>query len=184
LCYFLYVASPLTLSEVRSMLPAGLTADLAPSHRAALHLIHPSSRTVAQLLIGACSCDLVRARQANPIDDERELRARYHRLRVPRADIIRALERHRRGPIPRPTTIPGWPQALVHFVAEHARNAGPTLYLLEFRAHPERIVAAVGAPIVTRSLGEVRSHSGHWLTEDTPTLVEPSSSGSPPATRF
>ena len=30
MCYFLYVASPLTLSEVRSMLPAGLAADALP----------------------------------------------------------------------------------------------------------------------------------------------------------
>jgi len=31
MCFFLNIASPLTLSEIRSMLPSGLTADLAPA---------------------------------------------------------------------------------------------------------------------------------------------------------
>src|SRR5688572_30083508 len=109
MCYFLYIASPLTLSEVRSMLPLGLSADLAPEHRALLHRLHPTARTIAQLVVGACSCDLVRQRRADPIEDERELRARYQRAKVPRTEIIRKLERHRRGPIPRPTPSPGWP---------------------------------------------------------------------------
>ena len=174
MCYFLYLASPLTLSEIRSMLPPGLCADLAPSHRAALHGIFPSSRTVAQLLIGACSCDLVRPRLANPIDDERELRARYSRAKVPRAEVIRALERHRRGPIPRPVPTSGWPEALVGVVGEHARNAGPTLYFLEFTAHPQRIVTVVPPSPTTRSLEEVRSSPQGWLTEGVPIIVQPS----------
>jgi hypothetical protein len=173
MCYFLYLASPLTLSEIRSMLPSGLCADLAPSHRTILHQLHPTSRTVAQLLVGACSCDLIRPRQINPIDDERELRARYSRAKVPRAEIIRALERHRRGPLPRPVPAFGWPQALVGFVAEHARNAGPTLYLLEFTAHPRRIMPAVEHAPVSRSLDEVRASPEGWLIEGTPIVVQP-----------
>jgi hypothetical protein len=155
------------------MLPPGLSAELAPGHRAALHQLHPTARTVAQLLVGACSCDLVRRRQANPIDDERELRARYHRAKVPRAEIINALERHRRGPLPRPMAPTGWPEALVAFVAEHARNAGATLYLLEFTAHPQRTTSAVKHDPVIRSLEEVRSHPEGWLIEGTPIIVQP-----------
>jgi hypothetical protein len=91
------------------MLPAGLMADLAPAaQRAALQRIHPPARTVAQLLVGACSCDLVRPRLDNPIEDERELRARYQGWKLPRSEIIRELERHRRGPLPRPQPSKGW----------------------------------------------------------------------------
>ena len=103
MCYFLSIASPLTLSEIRSMLPPGLAADLAPSaQRAALSRLHPSARTVAHLLVGSCSCDLVRPRLADAIEDEREHRGRYHRGKLSRNTIIRELERHRRGPVPRP----------------------------------------------------------------------------------
>jgi hypothetical protein len=178
MCYFLYIASPLTLSEIRSMLPPGLCADLAPSHRTALHRIFASSRTVAQLLIGACSCDLIRARLPDPIEDERELRARYRREKVPRGEVIQALERHRRGAHPQPAATSSWPEALVGFVAEHARNAGTTLYYLEFTAHPQRTVTAISPSRVSRSVEQVRSNIGGWLSENTPTIVRPSSSGS------
>jgi hypothetical protein len=171
MCYFLYIASPLTLSEVRSMLPAGLTADLAPSHRTVLHHLHPSAKTVAQLLVGACSCDLVRARLPDPIEDERELRSRYGRAKVRRAEIIQALDRHRRGPLPRTAPTSGWPEALAAFVIEHARNAGPTLYLLEFTHHSARVGTHQLAAPVTRSVAEVRQHPDRWLVEGTPTIV-------------
>jgi hypothetical protein len=170
MCYFLYLASPLTLSEVRSMLPLGLTADLAPSHRSSLHRLHPSGRTVAQLRVGACSCDLFRLRQPDPIEDERDLRSRYHRSKLPRSEIIKALERHRRGPLPRPSPSSGWPQALADFVAEHARNAGPTLYLLEFASSPGEPQKTL-AETVRRSPQEVRQHPERWLAEATPTVV-------------
>src|SRR5918998_575688 len=133
MCFFLYMASPLTLSEIRSMLPAGLTAHLAPATpRAALQRLHPPARTVAELLVGACSCDLVRPRLTDPITDERELRARYQRAKLPRAEIIKELERHRRGPTRRQEPPNGWAAALKAFAIEHARNAGPTFYLLHF----------------------------------------------------
>ena len=171
MCYFLYIASPLTLSEVRAMLPAGLAADLAPpAQRAILLRIHPAARTVAQLLVGACSCDLVRPRLDNPIDDERELRARYQGFKLPRSEIIKELERHRRGPLPRPRPPSGWSEALAAFVVEHARNAGSTLYLLDFGPHPVR-PRLEAAPPHSRSVDEVQKGTGPWLVEGKPVLV-------------
>jgi hypothetical protein len=171
MCYFLYIASPLTLSEVRSMLPPGLNADLAAGHRAALQRIHPASRTVAQLVVGACSCDLFRVRQPDPIQDERELRARYTRSKLPRPEIIKALERHRRGPLPRTAPPAGWAGALAGFVGEHARNAGPTLYLLQFTAQPGALEPLDPSSIGGRSTGDVKLQPHGWLLEAIPTVV-------------
>ena len=169
MCYFLYIASPLTLSEVRSMLPPGLNADLAPSHRASLQRLHPPARTVAKLLVGACSCNLFRARQPTPIEDERELRSRYSRARVPRSQMIKALERHRRGSQAIMEPPSGWPEALAAFVVEHARNAGSTLYLLEFGHHESEGVQ--GNTLLTCPLPDVRRQPGRWLAEGKPTVV-------------
>ena len=133
MCYFLYIASPLTLSEVRAMLPSGLTADLAASSDLQLlKSLHPSAQTAVRVLAGRCSCDLVRPRLDDPREDERHLRERYRRLEVPRTRMITALERHRRGTDPRLQPTGGWPKTLAEFVIEHGRNAGPTLYLLVF----------------------------------------------------
>jgi hypothetical protein len=171
MCYFLYIATPLTLSEVRSMLPAGLTGDLAGSRRASLQQLHPAARTVAQLLVGSCSCDLVRPRLTNPIDDERELRARYRGWKLPRSEIIKELERHRRGPLPRPRHPRGWPTGLAEFVVEHARNAGLTLYLLDFGpAGAASQPTALPNP-VSLHIQQVRDQPGEWLVEGRPTLV-------------
>lgn len=169
MCYFLYIASPLTLSEVRSMLPPGLSADLAPDRRELLHRLHPTARTIAQLVVGSCSCDLVRQRGADPIEDERELRARYQRAKIPRTQMIRELERHRRGSNPRPVPSSGWPEALSAFVAEHARNAGPTLYLLDFT--PRQPETRPSSSPVPRLVTQVRQQPSHWLVEGTPVVV-------------
>ncbi len=152
------------------MLPTGLTADLAPSLRSGLHQLHPAARTVAQLLIGACSCDLFRPRQPDPIDDERELRSRYSRMKVPRTEVIKALERHRRGP--RRSVPPGgWSEALAGFVVEHARNAGPTLYLLDFSLYPAAVgTGELGQPVAC-SVGDIRLHRDRWLVEGKPVIV-------------
>ncbi len=172
MCYFLDIGSPLTLSEIRSMLPGGLIADpVASSYRAAIQRIHPPARTVAQLLVGACSCDLVRARLENPIDDERELRARYQGEKLSRSDIIRELERHRRGPLPRPRPPGGWAEALAGFVVEHARNAGPTLYLLDFGRDPASSGRKPPMTPLHRPVDEVRRGSTPWLVEGRPVLV-------------
>src|SRR5215217_3087050 len=105
MCYFLYLATPLTLSEVRSMLPAPLRADLAPSSTSQLlKSIDPKAQTVVRILAGQCSCDLVRTRAADQREDERHLRERYRRLGVSREGMIQAFERHRRGPAPSPTS--------------------------------------------------------------------------------
>lgn len=154
------------------MLPPGLTADLASSSsRAALQTLHPRAKTVAQLLVGACSCDLVRTRLDNPIEDERELRSRYQREKLSRVDIIRELERHRGGSLPRPKPPGGWAGALAGFVVEHARNAGPTLYLMDFGTERSHAPASMTAAPVACSVPEVRLQAGQWLSEGRPVVV-------------
>jgi hypothetical protein len=169
MCYFLYIASPLTLSEVRSMLPSRAVADLAGfADQQALKSMHPDAQTVALMLTGRCSCDLVRPRQVDAREDERHLRERYRQLGVSRDVIITALERHRRGAGLR-TPPGGWPLALAKFVAEHARNAGPTLYHLAF--------SPAGAPLgpigSLRNVGvsKVLAEPEGWLSEGSPALV-------------
>jgi hypothetical protein len=153
------------------MLPAGLTADLTPpGPRALLQQLHPPARTIAQLLVGACSCDLVRPRLADSMEDERELRARYQRAKLPRADIIQELERHRRRPARRQEPPPnGWAAALAAFAVEHARNAGPTLYLLHFGPRNIEPAAPATAPAI-RTVSDVRQ-SRTWLPEGHPVVV-------------
>ena len=81
MCYYLYVASPLTLSEIRSMLAPGLSAELLERTEArALLQHHPDAQTAARLIHGACSCDLVRFRQPVSREDEAHLRTRYRRM--------------------------------------------------------------------------------------------------------
>ena len=110
------------------MLPAGLAAQPADNaDRLALLALHPAAQTVIRLLVGACSCDLVRPRLADPREDERHLRERYRRAGRTRGSLIAAIERHRLG-AGIPTPPGGWPRALAAFVAEHARNAGETLF--------------------------------------------------------
>jgi len=153
------------------MLPLGLTADLAPAaERAALCGLHPSAKTVARLLVGACSCDLVRPRLEDAIEDEREHRHRYKRGKLSRGEIMRELDRHRRGPVPRPVPPAGWGSTLMQFVGEHARNAGPTLYYLDFLPH-DRQAAPASPLLVRRSLREVRDAGGTWLVEGQAVLV-------------
>jgi hypothetical protein len=125
---------------------------------------------VAELLVGACSCDLVRPRLADPIEDERELRARYQRAKLPRTEIIKELERHRRGPARRQEPPNGWTAALAAFALEHARNAGATLYLLDFSARANQL----GWPTTVASRcspSEVRQQPGGWLAEGRPVIV-------------
>lgn len=133
MCYVLRVASPLTLSEVRSMLPAGLRADLRDAAEVRLWHAHlPEIETVAALLHGDCSCDLITPRPLDPKADDAELRKRYRALGATRTTIIDALERHGRARTLRQYAPGHWPLALNRFVAEHARNAGETGYLLRY----------------------------------------------------
>jgi hypothetical protein len=152
------------------MLPVGITADPLPSTELAdVRKLLPSAQTVAHLRVGVCSCDLVRPRLPNTRDDERHLRARYKALGLSRERIVRELERHRRASPGPPEPEGGWRAALAAFVAEHARNAGSTLFRLSFHPGPDK-QAAANAP-VRRTVSEVRARPEHWLEEGRSTLV-------------
>lgn len=171
MCFLLYAASPLTLSEIRSMLPAGFTADLtAPGEQAVLRGLHPEARTGVRLLLGACACDLMLARTAAR-DDERELRRRYFARGRSRPEVIAALEAHRRGG-GRFDSPAAARSALTAFVAEHARNAGPTLYLLRFGRDPLDRRPPTG-PVVSLGAADVVRGAEGWLVEERPVLVRP-----------
>jgi hypothetical protein len=157
------------------MLPPGLVAQ--PADRADHALLRarlPAAQTVARLVVGACSCDLVRLRHPDPREDERYHRERHRRAGTTRPDMIAAIERHRRGAA---TSAPagGWPRAVARFVAEHARNAGPTLYLLRFAPGPGAAIALGPLPdgeIRRRSAAEVVRDPDGWLVEETAVLVQ------------
>jgi len=170
MCFFLYIASPLTLSEVRSMLPPGLTADLLPPlEQAELRPLHPEAQTIARILHGGCSCDLVTERKAATSEDEARLRTRYRALGYSRDQVIRALDVHRRALARRAQPAGHWPKGFATFVAEHARNAGPTLYYLQFgHAGLQRVAEGRPRPILT---ADVRAFPGVWLPEDAPIMV-------------
>jgi hypothetical protein len=151
------------------MLPPGASADLAEmGDQQVLKSVLPEAQTVAHLLVGRCSCDFVRGRQQETREDERHLRERYRRLDTPRSQTILSLERHRRGGGIR-SPREGWPRALARFVAEHCRNAGPSLYHLHFSPGPPSL-GPLGS-IREVSLPEVIARPEHWLQEDAPALV-------------
>lgn len=151
------------------MLPPGLAAHLADGpDRDRLTRLHPAARTVVELRVGGCACDLVRPRHPDPREDERQHRQRSRRAGGARASLIAGLDRHRAGArVPPPPD--GWPRALAAFVAEHARNAGDTLYLLRFDL-PAGADPSANPP---RRLGaaEVVAHPDGWLDERGPVLV-------------
>lgn len=154
------------------MLPPGASAQpVAPAEGAGFRALLPAAQTVARLLVGGCSCDLVRPRDPDRRVDERHLRDRYFRAKLSRDRIIRELERHRRGhPEGDPGDGPDWRAALSAFVAEHARNAGATLYGLRFGPADPPPALHLLAPVI-RTVAEVRAHPGDWLGEESPTLV-------------
>lgn len=154
------------------MLPPGLSAQ--PADRATHHrflTLHPAAKTVARLLVGACSCDLVRPRQEDPREDERHHRERHRRAGTRRDHVLAALERHRRG-VRTPPPAGGWPRALAAFVAEHARNAGPTLYLLRFESDTAASPPPDSPPLRRTRAAEVVGSPDSWLVEGTVVLVE------------
>ncbi len=172
MCHFLYVASPLTLSEIRSMLPRGIAADLLAPAGAALLRPHLSTViTAARLLIGPCSCDFFLPRDRSARAGESELRREWSRLGLSRSEIIAALDVHRRGAPDRGEPVEHWQQALAEFVAEHARNAGPTLYYRH--VSPGGLTArppADQAPVVL-PLARVRADPAGWLAPERLTVV-------------
>ena len=150
------------------MLPAGIAADALPTAELArLRALLPSAQTAAHLRVGPCSCDLVRPRHVDSREDERDLRRRYSKLGLPRERIIRELERHRRD-APPAEPPGGWRGALARFVAEHARNAGPTLYHLTFQPGGRN---GGGAQALIRTIAEIRADPDGWLEEGQPVLV-------------
>ncbi len=174
MCYRLYLASPLTLSEVRSMLPEGISADLVNPllQRFLLDRHHPA-RTGVILRHGACACDLAGRRGPEPAEDERTLRTRYRQIGASRPAMADALAIHRRRPA-RPIVEPGhWPGALARFVAEHARTAGPALYSLDFTTESERQPRWPEAAPRVVSAAQVRDQPLAWLADETPTVVTP-----------
>ena len=172
LCYYLYVASPLTLSEVRSMLAPGLLAELIPAAEQRLLLQHhPDAQTGARLLHGACSCDLVRSRKPVSREDEAHLRERYRQLGLSRDDMIRSLDNHRRALEGRQRPEGHWPAAVSSFVAEHARNAGPTLYYLDFARQAQLTIPKSAVPLESVSIATVRAEPGSWLKEGRLTMA-------------
>jgi hypothetical protein len=172
LCYFLYIASPLTLTEIRSMLPPGASADLASyTDQQQFKAFHPATKTVARILVGGCSCDLVRERLPDPREDERHLRERYRAGGLSRAAVIQALDRHRGRRLPRASAQSGsWREALAAFVAEHARNAGESVYFLGFGVADMAVTLEPGHHR-RLTAGEIRSDPAGWLKEGIPTLV-------------
>jgi hypothetical protein len=173
LCYFLYLATPLTLSEVRSMLPGGLRADpVSRLEQGMLLQYHPDAQTVVQIVRGACSCDLVRARLPVTREDEAHLRSRYRQLGLPRDQVIVALENHRRSAEQRQRPDGYWPNAINGFVLEHARNAGPSLYFLGF-SHRGALKIPRGETVTTVPASVVIGSPAGWLQENQLIMLAP-----------
>jgi hypothetical protein len=150
------------------MLPPGIAADALPAGELTrLRAMLPAAQTASHLRVGPCSCDLVRTRHPDARDDERHLRRRYSSLGLPRDRIIRELERHRRNPAPAEPPG-GWRAALARFVAEHARNAGPTLYRLDFQPGGRDAGDRRPRP---RTVAEVHADPDGWLQEGDPVVV-------------
>jgi hypothetical protein len=170
-CYYLYLASPLTLSEVRSMLAPGLSAELLETGEARnLLREHPDAQTAARLIHGACSCDLVRYRQPVSREDEAHLRSRYRQLGLSRDATIQALDHHRKALDRRQRPEGHWPRAIASFVVEHARNAGPTLFFLQF-SHPGKLTIQPGG-VQRIPVSTVQENPLGWLPEDRLVMVE------------
>ncbi len=94
-------------------------------------------------------------------------RAQARRAGRARTSLIAELERHRLGALVSPPPN-GWPHALAAFVAEHARNAGDTLYLLRLDHS-----APGGAELPVRRIpaAEVVARPLEWLADPAPVIV-------------
>jgi hypothetical protein len=168
MCYFLYLASPLTLSEIRAMLPDGVTAHSGGAKEQEMfRAIQRSTQTVAQLLIGRCSCGFVE-QAGSPAENERHLRQRYRSLGFTREQIISALERHRVSQqVPPPEE--GWRSSLVDFVREHSRNARKSIYDLAFESLS--IDPPASSELRQLPVDRVTSSLETWLQEGSPVLI-------------
>ena len=144
------------------MLPPGFSADAAPAaEQARLRPLLSTAQSVLRLRIGGCACAL---RLGGGSEAERILRRRYTALGLTRTRTIAALERHRQGAVPAGEPAV-WRAALTRFVAEHARNAGPTLYGMGFGAEPSEALASIGRRTAV-SAAVVRAAADTWLPEE------------------
>ncbi len=156
------------------MTPHGITVDLLPpadGHR--LRELMPESQTCARFLSGKCSCDLFLRRDPVTHREDSELRQRWRKLGMNRQAILaatdrhRVTDRHRRAPLVRHSPD-AWRTVMAAFVAEHLRNAGPTLFLHQFsgdgHVHP-------ASEAVEVELSKVRRSPAGWLAEGVPTIV-------------
>jgi hypothetical protein len=174
-CHFLWLASPLTLTEIRAMLPAGIAADAAEyDERRALAAAAPDLPHAVRLRAGNCACALYLEPPTDGRSEESVLRARYFRDGVPRDVVIRALDRHRRGqPV---ATLSASPrarrEALAGFAAELARTAGTALYLRTFHA-AGALPPLDDAAVERRTVSAVRAAPCTWLVEGRAVLVTP-----------
>lgn len=173
MCHFVYIASPLTLSEVRSMLPADLVAELLTTpDRQALLALHYDAQDAMRILHGRCSCDLIKQRLQDPAADEVVHRQRYRHLGYDRSRIIRYLEEHRRAAQDRRPRAEGyWGKAFNIFVAEHARNAGATLYYRHFSQDGLSGDPGLKADMKRLPVDQVKGPVSDWLPENVPLLV-------------
>lgn len=171
MCHHLWIASPLTLSELRAMLPATFTADTVTGDERRLLLSWaPAARETIRLRIGGCACALYLERdEAAAQSEESALRGRYFRQGVPRDEVIRALDRHRAATRP-PVAAREHRAAFAQFVAEHARTGGPLLAVRVFSAEARLPLAEAPQPT---PLQAVRTTPCQWLPEDRPVRVEP-----------
>jgi hypothetical protein len=170
MCYRLHLATPLTLSEVRAMLPAGVAADAAIPREYRLLRDHlDSAQTVVELRRGPCGCDFVIQRDPAGRTDETHLRERALRARVPRARIAAMLETHRTAET-RVQPLAHWQRALAAFVGEHARNAGPSLYHLGFTAGLLSAPPPRADP-VEAAVSTILADPAAWLVTERLTLV-------------
>jgi hypothetical protein len=168
MCYSLALVTPLTLSEVRSMLTAGMSADaIGPDAQGPYRRLLDGAQTAVLLQAGRCSCRLVASRFPSRISEDAYLRDRYRALKVPRALVIKGLERHRRGAeAPRPDA-----DALTRLVREHARNAGRAVLILGFAAASG--APSIPTPAVTRRVPKADDAGDAWLEEAMVTRIDP-----------
>lgn len=165
MCYLLTLVSPLTLSEIRSMLPSGVTAELVPPIERPKRLaLLPGAATAAHLGVGRCACGLVDPMRPDS-EAERAIRRHHQGRKDTREQVLTALARHRAGGELRAAgTAP--PGTLGAFVVEHARNAGPSVYFL----HPPGGDSLHGDPVPV-ALPDPAAPPVTWLLPGTPVMV-------------
>jgi hypothetical protein len=164
-CYRLLLAGSLTLSEVRAMLPDGLTAHVLDPASGRLVFGAPGGN-VLELCRGRCACDFFLERAAGR--DETALRSRWATERTPRDARLAALAVHRAQPDARP--LAHWSRALATFAREYARSGGPALYLRTFGDGLDDVRRLTP---LARAAAELPDDAGQWLPEGHPILVTP-----------